>query len=175
MPDASGPICDECGGPFNPDKWDIKHRPGCSQGPRPATPANQVLRKTHQGNDKKMVFLENWKIIFPDLWRKGRFVPDYDPEHAFATEMGRGWLFDFAWVPQRVAVEIDGGNRMATIAKDGRAVAIGRHTQESDYEKLAYAVSLGWWVFRFTPQMIESDPVRWCGLVYKKICDVWPH
>jgi very-short-patch-repair endonuclease len=61
----------------------------------------------------------------------------------------RKWRFDCAWVPQRVAVEVDGGTYTA-----------GRHTRgagfAADCEKLNTATLLGWRVLRFTRAMIES-------------------
>ena len=53
-------------------------------------------------------------------------------------------------------MEIDGGNTQAVITKTGRAVAVGRHTQEADYEKLNAAALLRWRVFRFTPAMVKK-------------------
>lgn len=73
----------------------------------------------------------------------------FDPDH--------DWRFDRAWLDQRIACEVDGGNRMAVISKrTGRAVAVGRHTLSADYRKINAATMQGWRVFRFTPEMIES-------------------
>jgi very-short-patch-repair endonuclease len=62
---------------------------------------------------------------------------------------GRLWRFDFAWIAERVAVEIDG----ATWAN-------GRHNRgggiEEDCAKVSYAAARGWRVLRFTRKMIES-------------------
>lgn len=70
---------------------------------------------------------------------------------------GRKWEFDFALIDHRIAIEIDGGNRMAAInPRTGKPVAVGRHTQSDDYRKLNRAAELGWRVMRFTPEMIES-------------------
>jgi very-short-patch-repair endonuclease len=83
----------------------------------------------------------------------------FEAEHRFYSL--RKWRFDFviyaseSAVMPSYAVEIDGGNRMAAIIK-GRAVAIGRHTQDDDYEKLNAATIDGWKVLRFTPAMVKS-------------------
>jgi len=52
-------------------------------------------------------------------------------------------------------VEIDGGNRMAKII-NGRAVAIGRHTQDADYEKMNESAILGWRVASLFPCASEK-------------------
>ena len=39
---------------------------------------------------------------------------------------------------------------------NGRAVAIGRHTLDADYEKLNEAAILGWLILRFSPAMVTS-------------------
>lgn len=95
---------------------------------------------------------------FAYYWRIAvltQHAPEGEREHHFHPE--RDWRFDFAFPTQKVAVEIDGGNRKAEIV-NGRAVAVGRHTQSGDYEKLNAATALGWRVFRYTPEMLERDP-----------------
>jgi len=72
-------------------------------------------------------------------------------ELLFATEVGRKFRFDFAWPKLRVAVEIDGGQWKSKG---------GRHARDTDREKHNCAVSLGWYVLRYSPEMVESDPVR---------------
>ena len=67
----------------------------------------------------------------------------------------RRWRFDLCWPNRMIAVEIDGGNRMAKII-NGRAVAVGRHTQDADYEKMNEAAILGWRVLRFSPAQVKS-------------------
>lgn len=66
----------------------------------------------------------------------------------------RKWRFDFL-IGYDLAVEVDGGNRMARIVK-GRAVAVGRHGQDADMEKLNEAVLMGYRVLRFSPAMVKS-------------------
>ena len=61
----------------------------------------------------------------------------------------RRWRFDFAFVEQKIAVEIEGGQWIN-----------GRHTRpqgyQNDIEKYNAAARLGWKVYRFTPDMVES-------------------
>jgi len=76
------------------------------------------------------------------------------PEYLFA--LPRRWRADFAIPNHRLLIEVDGGNRLAVIGKNGKAVAIGRHTQDADMEKLNEAAILGWRILRFSPAMVKS-------------------
>jgi very-short-patch-repair endonuclease len=76
------------------------------------------------------------------------YAPACHTEYAFHPS--RGWQFDFAWPEQRVAVEIDGGQWMS----HG-----GRHSRDSDREKLNQAAVLGWRVLRYSGTMLQ-DPER---------------
>jgi very-short-patch-repair endonuclease len=62
---------------------------------------------------------------------------------------GRRHRFDWAWLPQRIAVEIEGG-----------AFTRGRHTRGvgfvKDMEKYNAAALLGWRVLRFTPAQVND-------------------
>lgn len=67
----------------------------------------------------------------------------------------KDWRFDAANLELRVAIEIDGGNRMTTInPRTGQYVAIGRHTQAGDYRKRNAAAKLGWRILSYTPEML---------------------
>ena len=104
-------------------------------------------------SDGEAEFLNAWHRYAP-----GQPEPEHD-KVAFDDSRHR---FDFQWRDKMVAVEIDGGNRMARIVYDrrgnARAVAVGRHTLGNDYRKLNKAVALGWSVFRFTPEMLRGEP-----------------
>jgi very-short-patch-repair endonuclease len=71
----------------------------------------------------------------------------YIQEHKFHPT--RKWRFDYAWLAQRVALEVEGG-----------AWSGGRHTRGKGYigdmEKYNAAGLLGWLVLRVTPQQVES-------------------
>lgn len=73
------------------------------------------------------------------------------PDEQYRFHPVRKWAFDFAYPVDKLAIEIDGGNHMV---RNGRAV--GRHTQDSDYEKLDEAVIFGWRVLRFTPSQVRT-------------------
>lgn len=82
----------------------------------------------------------------------GRDIPEPARNYAFCED--RKWTFDFAWPeielvdaitrrPMLVAVEIDGGNDVVRWSeKLQRHIAVGRHTQEQDYDKLNWAAAL---------------------------------
>lgn len=66
----------------------------------------------------------------------------------------RQWRFDFAWPPQRIAVEIDGGTWKRT--RGGRSAGHA-HPQrmEDDNEKRNAARLQGWRVFQFTTRQVQ--------------------
>ena len=74
----------------------------------------------------------------------------------FQFHPARKFRADFALPESMLLIEVDGGNRMAVIGKNGKAVAVGRHTQDADLEKLNEAAILGWRVMRFSPAMVKS-------------------
>ena len=75
-------------------------------------------------------------------------------EYMFAAAIGRRFRFDYAFLPQLVAVEIDGGQW----AQHG-----GRHNTDADREKLNLAAALGWRVLRFSGAMLK-DPEAVCKM-----------
>ena len=72
-----------------------------------------------------------------------------EPEREYRFEPSRRWRFDFAFVPQKVAVEIEGGTW-----------SNGRHTRgsgyEKDLEKYNFAARSGWTVLRYSTAMVED-------------------
>jgi very-short-patch-repair endonuclease len=76
----------------------------------------------------------------------GQDLPEAQTELRFHPV--RKWRFDVAY-PGQVAVEIDGGQWKA---------AGGRHSRDSDREKLNEAAVLGWRVLRFSTQQLEANP-----------------
>lgn len=71
------------------------------------------------------------------------------PEREYRFHPSRRWKFDFAFPALKIAVEIEGG-----------AWSNGRHNRGSgfraDLEKYNTALLLGWSVFRFTTEMVQS-------------------
>lgn len=69
------------------------------------------------------------------------------PEYPFHKT--RQWRFDWAWLAEHIALEIEGG-----------AFVQGRHTRgrgfENDLVKYAEAAIDGWTVLRVTPDMVSD-------------------
>lgn len=93
--------------------------------------------------DKAQMFIYYWRILKPK-------EKEPTPEYRFMSE--RRFRFDFAFPEHYIAVEVDGG-QWTTHG--------GRHARDTDRGKMNLAASLGWRVFRFSPQMLERDP-KWC-------------
>lgn len=78
-----------------------------------------------------------------------------EPEREYRFKPGRKWAFDFAWVRDRVALEVEGG-----IWNNGR------HTTGKgfmgDCEKYNEAALMGWKVIRVVDKHIDSGKaVEW--------------
>lgn len=88
-------------------------------------------------------FARAWALLAPQLPA---------PVREYRFDAVRRWRFDFAWVRQRVAVEIEGG-----------AWTQGRHTRGAgfgaDCAKYNAATLAGWRVLRFTGDMLR-DPAQ---------------
>lgn len=110
--------------------------------------------KQRPSSDKKMLFLNAWYLL-------ANGAPAPIEEYNFDALIGRKHRFDFAWVDEMIAVEVDGN---AWNTRGG-----GRHGMDSDREKMNLAVSMGWRVFRLSPQMITNDPVRWVDMIKRAL------
>jgi hypothetical protein len=105
--------------------------------------------------DEKAAERKRHEIELTDQLVLGGLVDGSLVDYPFDAD--RNWTFDRAWPERKIALEVDGGNRMAVISKrTGKPVAIGRHTLSADYSKINAATMQGWSVFRFTPEMIRS-------------------
>lgn len=105
--------------------------------------------------DKAQMWAYYWHIYCPD-------GPRPVPEYEFDKHLGRRHRFDWCYLPQRVAVEVDGGQ----YTRRG-----GRHATDADREKLNIAASLRWLVFRFSPQQLASNPEACVAMVAQAIRD----
>lgn len=85
-----------------------------------------------------------------------RALLELGPQAEYQFCLPRKWRFDWAWVDQRVAVEIDGGQWLA----NG-----GRHNTDADRDKLNAAAALGWRVLRFSTQQLDTDPMTCVDLL----------
>lgn len=88
------------------------------------------------------------ELAFAYHWRLAG-GPQLVREHRFA--LPRKWRMDFAHLPSKVAIEVEGG-----IWSRGRHVR-GRGF-EADAEKYNAAQAMGWVVFRLTAGMLREDP-----------------
>ena len=77
------------------------------------------------------------------------FAPQLTPTREYKFCKTRRWRFDFAFVAQKVAIEIDGGQWKARG---------GRHATDKDREKLNKAAAQGWRVLRYSPEMLNAAP-----------------
>jgi very-short-patch-repair endonuclease len=100
--------------------------------------------------DKKAIFLYYWRALVT-----GKDQPVL--EYPFDKQIGRKHRFDLAWPEYKVAVEING--------QAWHTMGGGRHGKDSDLEKLNLAVSMGWKVYQFSPQMLKDNPERWIDMV----------
>lgn len=71
-------------------------------------------------------------------------------ETEYRFHPSRKWRFDLAWPEKKIAIECDG-----MVWQAGG----GRHNSDADREKINNAVLLGWRVFRFSGNQINTDPL----------------
>lgn len=92
-----------------------------------------------------------------DFHCRARQLPEFEREFRFAQTLQRQWRFDFAFVVQRIAVEIEG---LVVRRIGGQLVTMGRHADingfREDCRKYAAAAELGWTVLRFEQSMVKS-------------------
>lgn len=88
----------------------------------------------------ELKFKEHWELLYPDI--------DLYHNHKFLKN--RKFKFDFAHLPQKIAIEINGGNWIG--GRHSNALALN-----SEYEKLNLAVVNGWRVFVLSPEMITDE------------------
>ncbi|MEM7165988.1 MAG: hypothetical protein AAF581_11010 [Planctomycetota bacterium] len=87
--------------------------------------------------------------------------PPWEEEYCFALEeLGRRWRLDFAWVDERIALEVEGGTWQR-----------GRHNRAPGYandaEKYNAAIMLGWELYRVTDVMVKPKDGRADALLEK--------
>lgn len=133
------------------------------------------LKRLPYGAGKK----QDYADVFDPLL--GLYFTDYQREYRFAAMAAGGigpgvrarlaaqgwhdWRFDFAFAGEKLAIEIDGGNRGIGWTANNQPIPIGRHTTAADYEKLNAANVLGWHVLRYTIDMINASDL-WVTQVY---------
>jgi very-short-patch-repair endonuclease len=116
-------------------------------------------------DDKAQMWAYYWGILAPEM---PRMTPEYEFAHsihyidAAGRKRTRGYAFDFADIPNRIAVEVDGGQH----ASGG-----GRHATDTDREKTNTASLLRWLVFHFSPDQLKKDPQKCVDMVRRAIQD----
>ena len=106
--------------------------------------------------ESELAFLAYWRILAPD--QPLPLCAELGGELLFHAT--RGWRFDFAWPDQRVAVEMDGGRW-----RPGG----GRHSSDSDREKMNAAAALGWRVLHFSPRQLLQNPADCIAVVVRAL------
>lgn len=106
-------------------------------------------------SDLEASFLNYWNILCPVRYR-AEIVPEYQ------FHPTRKWRFDYALPNFKIGIELDGG-----------AFSGGRHVRgagfEKDLEKMNYAATLGWRVFRYTGSMLRKDPSGCIDLILRLV------
>ena len=102
-----------------------------------AKPKTSSVRKRSPAEQK---FVDYWETLYPNI--------DLHEEHKFLKD--RKFRFDFAHLPSKIAIEINGGNWIG-----------GRHTNalalNKEYEKFNLAAMEGWRMFVLSPGMIGEE------------------
>lgn len=117
--------------------------------------AKKRAKRKPSNEDQAGLWLWAWQFAAHEA-NKNYF--DWEAEYVFFP--GRKWRFDWALVGTRVAVEVDGGHW---------APGGGKHGTDADRDKLNHAASLGYKVFRFSPQQLKANPMRCVALVEKAL------
>lgn len=104
--------------------------------------------------DKALLFYEAWRLysgcsIMPVA--EYEFAQNVEYRDAHGKIRRRKYRFDYVFVNERVAVEVDGGQ----FAYGG-----GRHATDTDREKQNCAAMLSYSVFHFSPKMLTNDPLH---------------
>lgn len=99
---------------------------------------------------------------FALLWAEAATGAPLTAEHRFHAS--RRWRFDFACIPAKVAIEIEGGTWAGKPCKVCGQRSGGRHNRgagfANDCEKYREAAYLGWLVFRFPSEQVTPENVR---------------
>lgn len=72
------------------------------------------------------------------------------PEREYCFHLTRKFRFDFCFIAEKLAVEIEGGT-MFGMSRHSRGTGF-----EQDARKYNLAAKNGWRVFRYTPSMVDS-------------------
>lgn len=105
-------------------------------------------------SDKAQLFYDAWRLMYPSApvpVAEYEFAKNVEYIDARGKTRRRKYRFDYVFVEERVAVEVDGGQ----FAYGG-----GRHATDEDREKQNVAAMLSYSVFHFSPKMLTNDPAH---------------
>jgi len=107
--------------------------------------ASEVKQLAKQSDKAKLEnsFHSHWVLMFGDLPEPVRQHPILNPE------TNRHFKLDFAWVEEKLAVEIQGG----AWGKGGHNTALG---QAHDYARHNYLTRIGWRILYFNSPMLKD-------------------
>jgi len=115
----------------------------------------RVTKKDNRPSTKskrEAQFLRYWRALNP--------VDIGEPETQYRFHPTRRWAFDFAFVRQAVAVEIQGGTAMRRAGDFGKRRSGGGHNTtkgvQNDCEKSNAAHLMGWVVLKYTSIDLEK-------------------
>jgi very-short-patch-repair endonuclease len=127
------------------------------------TPESTSLAK-RVAKEKRKESQNRLTNLFVSLWLE--FGPGIELHQEYAFNPDRRWRFDFAHLPSKVAIELEGGTNSRRTKS--------RHTTpegfKGDREKYNSATEFGWSVISLTLDMITSDHVqRIIGLIKRRL------
>lgn len=108
-------------------------------------------RKPSHPNDKAPLFLKYWQLLA---------LSTVEPMPEYQFDDTRNFSADYAFVDQKLIVELDGGQ----FKQFG-----GSHGGDKDREKLNRAAVLGWRVIRISVQQMEKDPLSCVQMVVEAL------
>ena len=92
--------------------------------------------------------MSKWEDVFADVWT--HYGDGTEPERQYRFLSNRRFRADFAFVEEKVLIEIDGfGFGHQSIA-----------SLTKDHERQNLAILAGWVLLRFTPKMLGTEEKR---------------
>jgi len=79
-----------------------------------------------------------------------------EPTREYRLTNKRRWRFDFAWLPQKLLVEVHGGTGTLVQGRHVRGKHVSPEGFEQDREKVNTAVLLGFKVLEMTGRQVKS-------------------
>ena len=144
-----GWICQKCATDLAPNRA-LSREAGCAGGS--LTPSTPAISKRRSGGDAEDGLARQFEIAgWIDSTNAEPFdslnVPHFRRQHPWGLALTprRGFAADFAFLPNRLLVEVTGG-----------AHAAGRGKWKSDTERSGLAASIGWTICLVTPEQVRD-------------------